>query len=296
MQKALESALAELVLDARLDLSDRTCVEAWLERHGVEAGDAQAILESELPRLAVYRRLVRGTLREALNASIPRSIARLGPVFEDYFDRFLRERGPRTHYLRDVTREFLDFCAEHWPSDPHVPPYLRDLAQHESLHIDIAAATQVDPRPQPVALDLEAGLSFSEACRLLQLEHAVHRLSEALDDRTEPERVPTHLLAYRSVEHDVRYLELTPLASAIIERLMQGASLKESLLEATSEHGASLDEALITATAHLLADLAERSVVLGARASARSRNSSPPAKASKLPPARASLPDKATKI
>lgn len=283
------------MLDARLDLADRACVEAWLARHDVEPDDAQAILETELPRLSVYRRLVRGTLREALNASIPRTIARLGPVFEAYFDRFLQERGPRTHYLRDVTREFLGFCTQHWRSDPRVPLYLCDLAEHESLHIDIAAAAQVDAALQPAALDLEAGLSFSEASRLVHLDYAVHRLSEALDDRTEPDRVPTHLLAYRSPEHEVRYLELTPLASAIIGRLMQGASLKDALLGATSEHGASLDEALITATAHLLADLAERSVVLGPRAGARSPNSSPEPNPSKLPTATATLPDKAAK-
>ena len=69
----------------------------------------------------MYRELVRGNLREAIQLSIPRSMARLGALFDEYFDRFLVERAPRTHYLRDVTPELLEFCAPLWAGDARVP-------------------------------------------------------------------------------------------------------------------------------------------------------------------------------
>src|SRR6478672_7148085 len=87
--------------------------DAFLARFDF-SDDDRAVLRAEFERLLVYRQLVQGTLREAVALAIPRAMARLGPLFDEYFDRFLAERGPRTHYLRDVTTELLDFCAPLW--------------------------------------------------------------------------------------------------------------------------------------------------------------------------------------
>jgi hypothetical protein len=263
MQRALENAFAELILGAPLDATDTAGLDAWLSRHGVGLDDAQAIREHELQRLLVYRKLVQGTLREAVELGMPRALARLGPLFDEYFARFLAERGPRTHYLRDVTGELLDFCAELWLSDPRVPPYLLELARLEALRIEIAAAP---PRAaqQPLApLELDAGLAFSEAQRLLYCAYRVHELSESLLDRAAPAHGPTQLLVYRSPDHMVRYLELTPLAAAIVTRLQAGESLKDSLLGAARAAGTELDDATLSGAATLLADLSARGVLLG---------------------------------
>jgi hypothetical protein len=267
MQEALESALAELVFGPELKPDDGVAVAAWLARHRISAEDERALREGELARLLVYRELVRGTLLEALQASIPRSLARLGTAFDVYFDRFLAERGPQTHYLRDVTTELLDFCEPLWRADPNVPDYLIDLARHEALHIEIAAAPPRAPSSADAALELDAALTFVEASRLVRYAYAVHRLPEAELDTTAPEHAETRLFVYRSPEHDVRYLELTPLAAEILERLMAGASLRAALLGATTSSGAPLDDALLSGSARLLADLSERGAIVGVAAS-----------------------------
>jgi uncharacterized protein len=263
VQEALEAAVAELVLGPDFDVQDPAAVEAWLARHGISTDDAKALRERELARLVAYRKLVRGTLRHAVELAIPRSMARLGPLFDEYFQRFLAERGPRTHYLRDVTAELLDFCAPLWATDARIPGYLLDLSRLEALHIQIAAAPLTDQAAEPCALQLDAGLSFTQAACLLRSEFRVHELSESLFDRTAPARGATQLLVYRSPDHDVRYLELTPLAAAILEHLFSGCSLKESLTRASKAEGSALDDQVLTGTARLLADLAERGVVLG---------------------------------
>ena len=117
MQQALESALAELVLGAELDVADDAAVRAWFDRHGVAPEDRAAL---DVRRLGVYRGLVRHNLRQAVELAMPRVVARLGPTFDEYFDRFLAERGPRTHYLRDVTAELLDFCEPSWENDRRI--------------------------------------------------------------------------------------------------------------------------------------------------------------------------------
>lgn len=269
MQEALENALAELVLGPPLDIDDTRALSSWLERHGVDPTDRAALHRKELERLLIYRRLVRSRLREVVQLAVPCTQARLGPLFDEYFDRFLKERGPRTHYLRDVTGEFLDFCAMLWQLDPRVAPYLCDLARHESLRIEIAAMQARPPLHEPGALDLEHGVEFIEAARIVRYRWAVHELADDEDDRTEPAAGDIALFVYRSPEHRVRYLELTPLAAAIVQRLLvERASLQKAVLGGCAALGFSVDSGVLEGLAHLLSDLAERGALLGSRPAA----------------------------
>jgi hypothetical protein len=259
VQPALEAAMSELVLGPALGASE---LEPFLARHAFSPED-RAALGANFERLLVYRRLVRGTLRGAVALAMPRTIARLGALFDEYFDRFLAERGPRTHYLRDVTSELLDFCAPLWEKDDRVPAWAVELGRHEALQIVVAALREPTEPGELGELDLERGLRFVQAARVARYEHAVHRLSEDEGDLTAPERTPTALFVYRDREHDVRYLALSPVAAALLERLLAGASLKDALLGACATAGTDPASAL-PGTSRLLADLAARGALLGA--------------------------------
>lgn len=201
-------------------------------------------------------------MKNALEASIPRTLARLQTLLPEFFDGFLRSGGSTTHYLRDTTREFLDFCAPLWALDPRVPAYLIELARHEALQIEIAS----EPPRQPGEtrdLALDAALQFIEAARIVSYRHAVHELLDDPNDRTEPELRETRLFVYRDRDHLVRYLTLSPLAAALVHRWMRGESLRESLISAAAEHRAVLDDALLSGAARLIADLSERGALLG---------------------------------
>ncbi len=263
MQQAIESVFAELVLGPPRSRRD---LLALCQKHGVDADDTAALAES-YERLSVYRELTRGNLREALQLSIPRSIARLGALFDEYFDRFLVEQAPRSHYLRDVTPELLMFCAPLWEKDPRVASYLHDLALHESLHIEVSALPSLPRGHVPAALSLKQGVDLSLALRLVPYRHAVHELAADEADRSVPTERAVSLLVYRSPEHEVRYLELTPLARGIVERLLLGDSLGNAVQGAASAAGSALSEAVLGGAAKLLADLAERGVVRGPRGS-----------------------------
>ncbi len=263
MPAALEAAIAELTLGRGIDPEDSSAVEAWLERNGVAEDDREALRAGELRRLLLYRTLVRQNLWDALEAAIPRSMARLSPRFELYFDRFLCEVGPRSHYLRDITREFLDFCEPLWKTDPHLPPYAGDLARHEALHIEMAATPASSRTALSAEPSLDAGLGFVPSARRVHYAHAVQRLSESLEDRSEPSAEATDLLVYRSLAHTVHYLELSPFAAALLDRLISGDTLRAALFSAANQTSIALDDTVLAGTVGLLADLSERGVLTG---------------------------------
>lgn len=259
MQRALEAAVAELVLGPPLVGAE--AVSRWLERHGVTGEDAHAMRE-DLDRLLVYRELVRDTLRNAVLLAVPRTAARLGALFEESLDRFLKERGPRTHYLRDVTTELLDFCAPLWREDPRIPAFASDLARHEALELTVAASADAT-RAGTDELDVESVLLFAPSLAVVRYAHAVHRLPPDEEDRSEPLRAPTALAVYRDASHEVRYLELSPLAASMLEALMSGEALGAAVTRACAEHSVPVDPAVLEGASRLLGELSERGCLLG---------------------------------
>jgi hypothetical protein len=263
MQEALESALAELTLGPEIAEGDAAGIAAWLARHRVAELDARA-LTRDFSRLLVYRRLVRGNLREALRATIPRTLARLDSNFERYFAEFLRVSPPESRYLRDLTPHFLGFVIERWSRDPDVPAYLPDLARHEALQVEVASLLALPKAHVPAELSLDQGVEFIDAVRLVEYAWAVHRLPDDESSRVLPERSPVSLLVYRSPEHDVRYLELGPFAQGLLSSLLsERLSLRLALASAAERVGLPLDDELLTRAARLLAELAERGALLG---------------------------------
>jgi hypothetical protein len=263
MQEALEAALAELTLGPEIRADDAVSIAAWLERHRVSDADARA-LARDFPRLLVYRTLVRQTLREALRATIPRTLARLDARFEPYFAEFLERLPTHTHSLRELTPQFLSFALARWSRDPAVPAYLADLARHEALQVDVASHLGSPKGHVTSELSLEHGVEFIAAVRLVHYAWAVHRLPEDETSREMPEQSAVSLLVYRSPEHDVRYLELSPFAEALLAGLLtERLSLQAALLSAAGRVGRALDDELLTRAARLLSDLAQRGALLG---------------------------------
>jgi uncharacterized protein len=264
----IQQMIADACLTAGSEEEFTRDLRGYLEARGVPAADVDEICAAP-PRLALYRRLVRNNLAGVTQRMMPRARARVNDVngaFDAEFDAFLEERAPRTHYLRDVPAEFLAWVAPRWKARADLPAYAADLAAHELVEFEICAAP-VPAEPPPLAdVALDRALVFTEAKRVMRYGHAVHLLPADEDDRTTPETRPVTLLAYRDTEDAARFLELSPLAGAIVERLIAGEPLGTALAGACAALGYTLDDAILADTARLLADLGERGVLLGAKA------------------------------
>jgi hypothetical protein len=260
---ALEKLLVDACFDRHDDWTNAGDLRELLEARGIPADDVAAILEAP-PRIGVYRSLVRNGLATVVSRLMPRTRARMNAACDDHFDHelagFLHERGPRTHYLRDVPAEFFTWVRPFWESDPRVSPYLVELGSHELACFELAA--QAPPQAAPPVTDVDLGrpIVFSASMKLVRYRWAVHRLPDDPDVRDEPAERAVALVGYRDDDHAVRWLELTPLAAAIVERLAAGDPLGVGVARALREQGAGAE---VVDVARLLADLGDRGIVLG---------------------------------
>jgi hypothetical protein len=264
---ALQRAIADACLGAHADEDVERDLNGFLVAHGVAPEDIEAILAAPR-RLPVYRSLVRNGLSSVVLRMLPRTRARMNAVCAGRFDAdlmaFVDQVGPRTHYLRDVPAELFAWAEPRWRSDPRVPAYLPDLAAHELTHFAVAASESARTATPVAQVTLDRSLSFVESVRIVRYEWAVHELSA--DERAPdlPPRREVHLLAYRDATHAVRWLELTPLAAAILDRLASGEPLGAVVQSECANREAATTEVLMD-IARLLAELGARGVVLGAR-------------------------------
>ena len=233
----------------------------WLTNAGVTHEHADALAAVGDKRLLLYRKLVRGGLRSAIKAMIPRTAARLGPVFDEWVARFCTEEMPRSHYLRDVAFEFVAWVLPKWAGDETIADYIADLARHELFEFEISTAVSDGPESARAVLTLDKPVVFDASARLQRYTYAVFRLNEDEADREVPVREPTAILGYRDPAFELHYLELTPLAADILERLLEGESLGTAVLAA---YGKPPPPEVLEEIARMLADLVDQGVLLGA--------------------------------
>lgn len=237
-----------------------------VDRFDLEPRDRAALLDVSPDRVLVYRKLVFNRICSAVREFIPRTVARMGrTVFRDDIAAFIAECGPSSPYLRDVPGEFVRWAAPRWLAERTRPAYLVDLARHELLDFEVRNDPRGGEAPTGAALALEAPLRFDGSARLMEYAYAVHRLSSDPTDHAAPEATPARLLVYRDADDRVRYLELSVFAASMLHALIeQRRTVAEALKQCCDTRGESLDDAQLATAADLLADLADRGVMLGA--------------------------------
>jgi hypothetical protein len=236
-------------------------LRSFLAASGVPTEDIEAILAAPR-RLGLYRKLIRHNIVGVIEAMLPKTQERMNAAvpgsFEQSITAFLEHEGPRTAHLRDVPSEFLAFAAPRWKKDDRLPRWLVDHAELELVDFVIGVAPRPAPPPPLADVSADLPLVFADPHKLVRLAWSVHE-----DDIQER---PVTILVYRDADHRTRFLDLTPLAGLILERLLAGDALGAAMVNACQTMGCALDQAVLEGAAHLLADLGERGVLLGARA------------------------------
>lgn len=234
-----------------------------------ESGDPRASRESpesrEQHRWRVYRRMARSRLTDAIEASFPRffQVVEAGPLVERWFD----EAPPKTPFLRNVAGEFAAWLRpEVLP--PGAPPWALELARHEWSRLEVSYAHQEEGAAEVrevFELSFERPAVLTPSHRIVRVGHAVHRIPEEVPEGLEVAEGEQALCLYRDpATHEVRVLELSPIAAAILEEVaVGGRSVVEAVRAASVRASFVIDGALVGALAELVADLHDRGVWLG---------------------------------
>lgn len=262
---ALLGAMGKLVRAEGAERAFAQDPRGFLASSGLDARDVDQLSALGARQLFIYRRHVRKVLARGIRKQIPRTAARLGGAFDTWVARWIEADGPRSRYFRDVAFEMVAWALPRWAGDPEIPSFLGDLARHELVWFEVGTTPASEAR-EAHEITLDHGVRFDDAVRLVRYEHAVHRLEESEEARDVAAREPTALLVYRDEEHDARFLELTPLAAAILERLLAGATLRDAVVEGAAALSHPVDASVTQGTAALLEDLRERGALLGGSA------------------------------
>lgn len=219
-------------------------------------------------RFRVYRRMARHRLTDVVENCFPRlkgALGDLSPLVEQWFD----EAPPRSPYIRDVAGELLRWLrAEVLPKD--APPWTLELARHEQALLDVEYSAEEEGAEdvrEIGELDFNRPAVLTPAHRILRARYAVHLLPEELDRDAVVAEGPFTLCLYRDpATHEVRVLELSPIAGAILEEVEKGdRTVVEAVRAAAARESFEIDGEFVGSFAELVADLAERGVWLGAK-------------------------------
>ena len=225
-------------------------------------------LGADPTRWKVYRRMVRSRLTDSIEHAFERLVATVGTeCFREIVGRFLAEAPPRSHYLRDVPGEFLDFFEKNRDVLTRtyvLPAYAVDLARYEWAELETAYSFEESSALHVEPLDMQGVAVLSPAHRLIELAYPVHCLEVRGPDAT-MQAAPFSLCLYRDPEtHEVAVLELTPVTAAMLSLMERGTMpLVEVVRKAAEAVGATVDVAFVDALSTLLADFTERGLLLG---------------------------------
>jgi uncharacterized protein (UPF0276 family) len=210
---------------------------------------------------ALYRRLVRGALRQPLYSFLERSAARLGETFDQSVDAWLAAGASPSPYLRDLPHDYVGWLEEEVEGRAEMPDWILELMRHELVHYRVSNAVALEVSEEAYGFVLDRPLRFVLPCERMDYAYAVHELPAALDDRSEPRRETTRLLVYRDTSYVVHYLELSDFAAGLLDRLLAGQSVESSLRDQLGISEGPLPDERLASAGRLLFELAQRSLL-----------------------------------
>jgi hypothetical protein len=245
----LQRAMGSLLLDERPAF--REAPAAWAAGQGLDAADAEAAARYA-KRLWVYRELVEFALADPLADCFPitKTLLEEADQWDACLRAFLAARAIPSPYYRDVAPAFLAWLAESgWGAERW--PFLLSLAHWERTELELLRLPDAPPTGPLVLTPSPRVRAVFPECRHLAYPFKVHETSE---DAPVPAAGETFLLAWRDADDDFQSLVLSPHASALVGRLLQG----ESVGAAAEAIGASFEQAEL-----LMKDLVARGALLG---------------------------------
>jgi len=216
-------------------------------------------------RWLLYRRMVRGRLREHLGEGIPRTIAALGEAgFGAWFDRWLDASMPRSRFIRDIVEEFLAFALPRWNANNELPAFLVDLATFEQAQWAVRHVPNYEGLLE--TFDFHKIPVLHPAVRFVDLAYAVHEAPIAEDPLYRKERV--QLCVFRNKDNrGTSHWTINDFASELLTTWSRNErrTVTEAVRSIAATRSTAITTDFIEKLSGFLADMIEQGVILGCR-------------------------------
>jgi hypothetical protein len=199
----------------------------------------------ESRRMQVYVDLFFNNIKNFLDSTFPVARKVLGEQrWRELAREFVHKHPSESPYFLQISEEFLTFLHERGLQD--LPPFLLELCHYEwvELSLDVAADVVGTDAHGKEAQGREAqgkeggdeavgDAIVSPHVRMLVYRFPVHQISADHQPR-EPGKTPTYLVAYRTPELHVRFMESNPLTHRLLE-LLSGLPQQQAIAQIAQE-------------------------------------------------------------
>lgn len=213
----------------------------------------------------VYAELVYDNLESFLLACFPVLRKVLG---KRKWDRLVREffagHQCRTPYFRQIPDEFIQYLQGRGRR-PEDVPFLLHLAHYEWIELVLSVSNQDVEQDaiDPDGVLLQGRPALNPVSALLSYPYAVQRIGPKYQP-TEAEQEQTHILAFRDLADEVRFVVLNPVSARLVELLQAGGvSGVEALQQIAAELHHPDPQAVVAGGREILENLRREQAILG---------------------------------
>lgn len=253
-------------------MADRLSLEELQRGFAAHIRDPQghaAPADVEDRRMAIYRRLFFNNISNLLASNFPVLHSLYAePDWQALVRDFYSGYRCQTPLFPEIGKEFLRYLQDGRETQADDPPFMLELAHYEWVEL----ALSLDER-DPAAFvadrdgDLLAGRPLlSPLAWPLSYRYPVQRIGPDFRPEIPPEE-PTHLLVYRNLAGQVKFMKLNNVTRLLLEFMQEDhdATGKELLERVAGAIGHASPDQVIAAGSVVLDELKKRDVVLGAR-------------------------------
>ena len=181
-------------------------------------------------RLAIYRDLIYRNIEGFLANGFPvlRKITDDGHWHALVRD-FIANHRCRSPYFLEIGQEFLHYLQEIRCPQGWEPPFLPELCHYEWVELALDTAEEEIPPAGSPGDPLGAVFQVSPLVWRLAYRYPVHRISPGFQPQ-EPVAGGVHLLVYRNRADEVKFLEVNPVVSRLVQLMENSHSPLRALL------------------------------------------------------------------
>lgn len=174
--------------------------------------------------MAVYTEIVFNNMMATLSSCFPVAKRTLGVrKWKKIVRGFFAEHACTTPLFRQIPEEFLRWLASAADATDNIPAYLYSLAHYEWIELALLVSdAEINLAGVEPDGDLLSGRpALAPALAILQYPYPVQRISPRFKPAS-PDAEPTHILAFRNFDDEVRFIVLNPVSARLLNLLESG--------------------------------------------------------------------------